>query len=393
MTTANPSADDNVFYAAFTMNPPASSISTGGGNAAVAGLGDSIAAGHGVGVSTWDPDDASATPPVNANAYPSLVADSLGERAVNFAISGACIGKRGDTMANGSPFPISDKTADGCPDDNVNDEVRRLVQSGQQPTVITLTVGGNDIRFGDCFRAVLSISGFESSSASDPCSGTTFANNLDGYEANLTSLLAFLKTTYPQAEIVQTKQYLPLPIVSPSRPCRIFFLGYLVTDPGGFATHVRSNDLDSAVADYADKLGSQQVRVVAALNKRINRVTAKLGVPATDTSGFNGHDLCGQYENYDPYVLAPRGTATVTASYKGAKATRTFTLTTKDSYSNGTSNGCSDDPCIDASNKVLWQKGNLTLTLKSGHVEANGVPHPNRAGQQALADGVVAAVS
>lgn len=344
------------------------------------GLGDSIAAGHGVGPSTWRPDDPNSGPANNPNAYPTLVGKQHGYTPQDHAISGACVGRAGDTN---SPFPIDARTAKGCPSDNVNDEVRRLVASGARPDVITLTVGANDIRFSDCFRF---IAGMPTESGDDPCSGQQFSTDLAAYKVNLANLLRYLKENYPAARIIVTKYFDPLPFFADGTPCRLFYIGYAMTNPGRFTQQLLQGGrgLDNAVRSYEDAIGKKALRIIAQLNGAIGSVAQAAGASSVPVN-YLGHDLCGQYENYEPYVFAPEGQVTLTGTYHKRSVSKTFSLTAKEDCTD-----CADDP-HGSFRKVLYNGAGIKLSV-SGTWSVDGSPHPTRRGQQEIADAVATAL-
>src|SRR6266542_936169 len=115
-------------------------------------FGDSVSAAEGLGMSTGYPGD-------NAGAYPAVLASHLGWASDNFSISGAC--------------------ADGCPQSILGDELPTAERLHLQPSLITITVGADDIQFGNCFLAVLGVI------SKNPCAGADFTRSLHALKTHL----------------------------------------------------------------------------------------------------------------------------------------------------------------------------------------------------------------
>ena len=74
-----------------------------------------------------------------------------------------------------------------------------------KPDLVTLTVGANDIQFGDCFQAIFLKTG------TNPCNGSTFQTDLKALGKNLSVLLTKIKALFPGTPIYMMKYYNPLP--------------------------------------------------------------------------------------------------------------------------------------------------------------------------------------
>ena len=338
-------------------------------------LGDSVAAGHGLG-----PDD-------NSSAYPNLVGMQRGYEVHNYAVSGACVASPFEV----APFAVDRDTPTDCPrSGNVVDQLARAKADHVVPAVITLTVGANDVRFADC---VASATGFGSDS--DPCAGSPrFATRQNALLHNLQGLLATITAQYPSAQVILTQYYNPLPAVDPSRPaCRVFYYAAAANDLVGTAEQFARGHMDAAARDYQASIYTQAASFVAGLDASIQTAARLSGVQSVALD-FSGHDLCGEYENYVPWVFAPDAAATLTIGGKvlslGASHSNTFSVTAKDTCTCDASEPGGSVPSKgwNPSSPV----GGVEATLHDIHWNANGSPHPNAAGQVAIAAQVAAQV-
>jgi lysophospholipase L1-like esterase len=331
-------------------------------------LGDSVAAGHGLGGDG------------NPGAYPALIGAQTGYDVHNYAVSGACVVSKVET----APFAVDEATPTECPTTgNVVDQLDRAEADHVTPSVITLTVGANDVRFGDCFE---SATGF--GSAVDQCAGSPdFARRQAALEHNLAGLLTDLEHAFPSAQIVLTQYYNPLPSPDSSgHACRVFYYAAAANDLVGTAEKYLTGHFDAAAKDYQGTIYNEATRFVGALNHSI-QVTADNHHAQTVALDFTGHDLCGEYENYTPWVFAPTAGATLTVGAtlltRNAQYTYTFSLTAKDA--------CTCDPSQPGGSVAAkgWSPstrlGGLEASLHDIHWDSNGTPHPNAAGQAAIA--------
>jgi lysophospholipase L1-like esterase len=331
-------------------------------------FGDSIAAGHGLGA-----DD-------NPDAYPALIGARTGYDVHNYAVSGACVVGRFEA----APFAVDGGTPTECPTSgNVVDQLERAEADHVSPSVITLTVGANDVRFTECFE---SATGF--GSAANQCAGSPeFARRQAALEHNLAGLLTDLEHTFPSAQVVLTQYYNPLPSpVSSGHACRVFYYGAAAHDLVGTAQKYLTGQFDAAAKDYQGSIYDEASRFVGALNHSID-VTATNHHAQSVALDFTGHDLCGAYENYTPWVFAPTASATLTVGARlltrTAEYTYTFSLTTKDA--------CTCDPSHPGGSIPTkgWSPssriGGIEASLRDIHWDSNGTPHPNATGQAVIA--------
>jgi lysophospholipase L1-like esterase len=238
------------------------------------GLGDSVAAGHGLGLSVGFPD--------NPSAYPMLAASQLGYSGWDYAITGACAASP-NKDGGSSLTPVS------CTTSVLSDELPAVKV---KPDVITLTVGADDIRFGDCFKAVVLKQG------DNPCQGAAFANDLTALSKNLGLLFSKLKATYPRVPIFAMLYYNPLP-GPPASGADICPLSRVVAlygknNPQGYVQAVLEGTIgtyDSTAANVQTNLYNTAQNVVTKLNNTIQVAAASAGVNTVPLS-FGGHDFC-----------------------------------------------------------------------------------------------------
>lgn len=108
---------------------------TSGGT--VLGLGDSVTAGYGLGPSEGSGD--------NPSAYPLQLAQDLGVSGQDDAVEGAC-------AADVKVFKLE---KDGCDTVKSLQEQIEDVPDNEDPSIITLSVGADDIDFSDCIPDIL----------------------------------------------------------------------------------------------------------------------------------------------------------------------------------------------------------------------------------------------
>jgi len=238
------------------------------------GLGDSVAAGHGLGSSDGYPD--------NGNAYPRLLAGLLGYAGSDYAITGACAATPGKDGGSAS-------TPSGCDHSVLSDE---LPQVTVKPNIITLTVGANDIRFGDCFKAVVLRAG------DNPCQGAAFDTNLKALSQNLNTLLARIKTKFPGVPIYMMRYYNPVPgVPSTGRdicPASRALAAIQKKNAQGYIQALITGAIgsyDNTAAEVQSDLYLKAVKIVSKLNLTIETAATAAGAK-TVSLDFAGHDFC-----------------------------------------------------------------------------------------------------
>jgi hypothetical protein len=185
--TTNPSYDDNVMLATFTMNPPVTKITSGADQQVVVALGDSYQSGEGAGSAYDDPaayytfayengenypqrlggQEDTLTPEATSGAgngchramrnYPKQVAGYLSDDRDVTLVDVTCSGAE---VQRGSKPPIVGDVSGGAvdPESQLAQAVDRLASAGLSPEdvdVVTVGMGGNDARFGDLVSACI----------------------------------------------------------------------------------------------------------------------------------------------------------------------------------------------------------------------------------------------
>lgn len=323
----------------------------------VLGLGDSVAAGYGLGPSQGNPD--------NPSAYPLILGKDLGVSASDYAIEGAC------SVSNAN-----------CPS-SVAQEITQ-VPSSFKPSLITLTVGADDINFGGCLKSILASADLSMTSPSDPCNATTLTASLAALRQNLTSDLSTLATNYPGVPIEVMDYYNPFPPATTATPCAIskgvdliyqharLHTWFNVAKLYLFSPKQFTKDAQNVQAQlYADGQS-----VVSALNSTINAAAAAGNAQVISTANFAGHDMCSSSQ----WVFEP----TISASLM----LRMGKHQTSSSFSSGGA-VCPDPVAASDWNKKVSKSFGINLLGISGSFSfsmgVNCAPHPNAAGQEAIA--------
>jgi lysophospholipase L1-like esterase len=329
---------------------------TGG---AVLALGDSVAAGYGLGPSEGFPD--------NAGAYSAVLAQALGLPVQNYAVEGACA----------SSGDCSDKPS-------VAEQITQ-VPSGFTPSLVTLTVGADDIDFGDCIKAIFTQSDYSMTSATDPCNHAKLTTNLASFQNSLATDLATIRTAYPSATVLVMDYYNPFP-PAPSgtgSPClldRVLAFPYehhvlkktWAAIAKQFVLH-HSRFIDDA-RTVQRLLYADAQAVISLLNAAIN--AAATGMATVVPVSFAGHDICAHGTEW---AFSPTAAAEIQA--------HVFSLHKTVHFGFGGDDICPDPVSsadwnlkIDDSFSIPHVSGQFTLA-----VGVNCLPHPTVSGQQAIA--------
>jgi lysophospholipase L1-like esterase len=329
----------------------------------VLGLGDSVAAGYGLGDSDGYPD--------NPGAYSAIIGMRLGDDVKNYAIQGAC----------------SSSSVPGCAS-SVAEEIGDI-SSGFNPSIITVTVGANDIDFGDCLKSMIADSDLTLTASTDPCNNASLTASLATLQTNLTSDLQTLSTDYPHATIYVMNYYNPFPPSPRSNPKAVCVVDKAITL---LYEHAKLKSWLKAVRLYADDQGQftrdaefvqymiyeDSMSILNRLNSTINSAAAGLAT-VFNTDDFAGHDICARKK----WVFAP--TLSVTMFFNVGPVSVSVTPL---SYGG--------DACPDPVGPSDW---NVEVDTEFGatihHVDFSGeidfsmgvncMPHPNAAGQKAIA--------
>ena len=186
VATTNPSLDDNVFLATFTMNPPVSTVATGNADFVYVALGDSYQSGEGaavalrpasrylaqgfengsnylqtVGVQENTYSDGAQGPGVQGNAchrallnYAKINRDKLEPGKNVLLVDRTCSGAK---IEPGGKPPIVGTLNQGLdPQSQVQQALNRIEAEGLTAAdvdLVTVGMGGNDARFGDILAA------------------------------------------------------------------------------------------------------------------------------------------------------------------------------------------------------------------------------------------------
>lgn len=183
--TRNPSADDNVFFAAFTGNPPVSSIATGGDKFVYVALGDSYSAGEGAGFNLRPSATYLAEGYENGSNFPPQVGPQdntytdrvlpPGDACHRGLLNYAKINR--DRFEPGAQVVLIDRTCSGAaiepggkppivgkagqpvdPASQLRQALERLAAAGIAPEevdLVTVGMGGNDAKFGEIVVACM----------------------------------------------------------------------------------------------------------------------------------------------------------------------------------------------------------------------------------------------
>jgi lysophospholipase L1-like esterase len=315
----------------------------------VLGLGDSVAAGYGLGLATGYPD--------NTSAYPNLLGQTLGVSSQDYAVAGACASS---SESCGTAKPVDSQIGQ--------------VSNTFTPGVITVTVGANDINFSGCFAAIVKNSDLFLQSPSDPCNPTTLQTHLTALQQALTTDLQTLSGKYPTATILVMNYYnpLPQPPSSTGSPCVLdqvqtwLYEHSLGSSWTGIADEYVLDH--SAFINEARYVQTQDYKdaqnIIGQLNGTIDTAAAGLAT-VIDTSDFTGHDMCAKTGQW---IFAPN--ASFKLSFKGL------------TYHKALGGEVCPDP---VGENPLVSKSLLGGTLKI-NVNLNCTPHPTPEGQAAIAN-------
>ena len=333
------------------------SVSSGG---AVLAFGDSVAAGYGLGPSEGFPD--------NPGAYSAILAQKLGDDSQNYAVEGVCAG-----------------IGNACPAHSVDWQIQQ-VPASFTPSLITLTVGANDINFGGCIESII-VNGDESlRSGTDPCNPVTLSRHLADFQVKLAKDLTTLRNKYPGVPIQVMDYYNPFPQAPAAKQSACLFSdlatlfyehaqeGWLNTAKKFILHHGQFNNDARTVQGLLYK---DAQNILNQLNTAIN-TTSSGSAKIVTTNDFAGHDICASGSEW---VFSP--TFAVDVSLKIGKLGGSTHL------SIGGDETCPDPVSpIDKNIKISEQFENKFLHISGGLSIAGGLnclPHPTTAGQTAIA--------
>jgi len=170
---------------------------------AILALGDSVAAGYGLGYAPGNFNPPAGAFPSVAYSYSADIADRLHMPYLNLAEPGAC------AAADDAPAPRPGSCQDPAPvSAQIDASVGSLAQLNETPALITLTVGADSIEFSECLTAYLE---GKRNTAADPCSAANLTRNLTQLGSSLRGDLDKLHRLYPAVPVVVTDYYDPVP--------------------------------------------------------------------------------------------------------------------------------------------------------------------------------------
>lgn len=333
------------------------SVSSG----AVLAFGDSIAAGYGLGPSEGFPD--------NPGAYSAILAQKLGYDSQNYAVEGVCAG-----------------TGNACPAHSVDWQIQQ-VPASFTPSLITLTVGADDINFGGCFESIIKDGDESMQSPADPCNPPTLSRHLADFKRKLTTDLNTLKGRYPGVPIQVMDYYNPFPAAPAAKQSACLFsdvaaltydnarMGWLDTVKRFILHH---GQFSSDARTVQGLLYKDSQTILNQLNGAINTASSGLAT-VVNTNDFAGHDICARGSEW---VFSP--TFAVDISLKVGSVGKSAHL------SIGGDEVCPDPVSpVDKNFKISKQFKNTFLHI-SGSLDIAGglncLPHPTVDGQTAIAN-------
>ncbi|WP_244282695.1 GDSL-type esterase/lipase family protein [Micromonospora chersina] len=343
---------------------------TSSGSGVIVSFGDSIAAGEGSGPHSGYPN--------NAAAYSARIASRLGWSSYNFAISGACAATSGKGGVWGTPSE--------CTKSIIADQIPAAAAMNLKPSLVTVTVGANDIRFADCIQQVLGLA------SSSPCSGKTFDDHLQALKLNLGMALAKIRDLYgSDVPIVVTRYFSPMPgyvsdakDVCPTMPA--LALAKVYTEKGAKAAVWAVRDLNNRARDYQASVSDKTLAVVGKLNNTLTKTATPFKATMVGLN-FSGHDFCTDYDGRsDSWVLAPQ--VSVFASYYGAGGA-SFERELRPAHRCVVTPSCDTNTMfVDKSGDWNGQHWTFILSFWS-----NDFPHLTKPGHEAVASRIIEALS
>jgi len=300
------------------------------------------------------------------NAYPALLGSDDQFTVDNFSISGACADHGLPNCGAGRP--------------TVESELSQAKAMNLDPSVVTLTVGGNDINFEGCFETLLSVA------PSAPCSDTK--SDLSTIQKNVTKLLTNIGTLYPGVPIILTLYYDPLPpnftsITNKNSPCSNESLIYALhqgIQQGNWAeaakTYVTGN-VGTGGKNYFNGIFSGASSIETNLTNALQAAAAAAVKGGTDVQtvalDFSTHDFCEDYPSGNTgWVFGPQ--IFLFAEVAG-QVSRTFAY-------NPTDTCAVFDAGCQAIAKTQSGRGYSATYI----IGDNDFPHPTAAGQEQIAE-------
>jgi lysophospholipase L1-like esterase len=314
------------------------------------------------------------------NAYPAVLAQQLGFGVDNFSISGSCAS---NAAKNTTKLPNCSSSKPSV----LEGELKTAASMNLSPTIVTLTIGGNDVNFEACFPAVLAI---KLKKSLGTCSDG--AKSLLQIQSNVTSVLEQINVLYPNVPIVLTQYYDPLPTVDSGLPAnsicsqhKWIYAAYQY-DHGqtlGALNTIRTNDSGGAGIAYLNKVFANSQNLVNGLNSSLAKaaiVASGAGVnvtlvPLMET--FLGHDMCQDYSGGNTgYLFGP----SLSVQFEDGGVHKTYSYIAVDNCAFPDA-GCAGAGPTKLNGSLLGIPVHVTYAYN-----LNDLPHPTQAGQQAIAN-------
>lgn len=332
-------------------------------------FGDSIAAGYGLGAAEHYPD--------NLSAYPFQVGQQLHLSVADYASAGACTENSAVESQCNTPTAIS-----------VQDQISQAASTGQQPTVVTLTVGANDLDFSYCipsyFMSAAGVKGFT------PCSPSQLNTWLGQFKSGLNSNLAAIKADFPNAKVMLTDYYNPFPgpVQNYSQTCPLYSAIPAVNIYNSLGGVNGSAALFFALASgqyYPFVVTVQRLvyntigGIVGRINNGINADAKTYGAIVVPLN-FSGHDSCAAASHEGTQWLF------------GLNMTFQASLGSKSISFSSVGPVCPNiDPAVEPDHSLANQPFSYPGGSALFTADSNCFPHPTAQGQIEIANAVASA--
>jgi lysophospholipase L1-like esterase len=338
----------------------------------VLGLGDSVAAGYGLGNSEGYPD--------NPSAYPAVLANKLAVPVKDYAVEGACTTTG---VYNCPATPVSAQIAQAEAD--ADQATPRFA-----PSLVTIDVGADDIDFSECIEFIAEHQDYAMTNAEDRCSPGNLQPALTTFETNLKADLGTISTDFPDARILLMNYYNPFP-PPPAANGSACAVGQGLVFEGEYKAN--KNSLLAVVKNYFQdpaKFGQMAIsdqtqlyndaqNVLTQLNGAIDAAAAAFSaVTVITTDDFAGHGLCSANPEW---VFSPRLSVALTL---GNPATAGFRLAAF--RIGGGQEACPAPPPPGKEKPTIINVLDVGVASLDLLIQPNCSPHPTEVGQQALAN-------
>jgi len=367
--------------------------SSGSSGKVILSFGDSVAAGEGSPVPVGAQSGFAYTgyPHDSPDAYPQVLAASLGATDYDFAQSGACAEEDSGLSNCTSKHTIA---TTGRPN-TVDDEISQAAVFDLHPNLITLTVGADDINFKACMLALI---GIAPGKGQPTCSDST--GELQRITTNVEKVLTKIHTQYPGVPVLMTQYYFPLPTSFPVKNSHsicgntngLYLLHLLATlDLKDAAEGLITRSFGSDAVKFLNGIASAGQNIAIQLNSALRHA-----VTVEQMSGmtikpvqldFGGHDFCQDYPGGAVgWVLGPSFYLAITGTYVLSAGPYTAQYSASDYCA--TPDGACGRTAVNAEIGLPWENVHVI-----GWYDLNDIPHPTVAGQQAIASQLKAAAA